>query len=241
MGIYYVSHDGVYHFTGLQTYKISETITLFDDSSTPHVEKDLLHLCYGCYYPEKNWLVWAVPVNTGTTPTANTHLLVFDLTFRSWMPLQTLPVTALSTAFEYLSTAPGKIGPRMLIAGDGSGRILKLFDSTDTDDNGTTISSWVETGWLTLESWEVLRHISLYAKTEGTSITIKVYLDGSETEAGSRTFTRVDNLSNSLFAVDWQNANFQGRAFKLRIEWEKPTTIYGVSLEVHTQRMWGPA
>jgi len=70
IGAYYLNHSDIHlltgiqtrQFTGLQSARITDPIDIWDQAERPHADLDYLHLARGTYWPEKRWLVWAIPL-----------------------------------------------------------------------------------------------------------------------------------------------------------------------------------
>jgi len=70
IGAYYLNHSDIHMltgiqtraFTGLQSARITDPIDTWDQLDRPRVDPDYLHKARGVYYPENNWLMWAVPL-----------------------------------------------------------------------------------------------------------------------------------------------------------------------------------
>jgi hypothetical protein len=244
MGMYYLlgGTGGAVHFTGIQTYDIAPLSSWWDDTAYPHIDMDNLPLTgCGVFWPEKNWILWSVPmITTGSTPqTTNNRVIVYDLTLRAWLPPFNLALASLCTAYQRSTSAPGGLGRQRLIGGTYDGKVVQLLRSDATTDGGTTISSSAKTGWLSFGEPTVqksLQRVWLYGKTSGSSITVKVYLDGEETTA-AHTFT-VTGLSG-ITATDVLGSDelvgakeLRAKFFKFEITTSGTSVIHGLDIMV---------
>ena len=181
-------------------------------------------------------------ITSGTEQTTNNRLIIYDLTLRTWLPPFTISLAALATGYHYNANAPGKLGQMGLYGGDYSGRLLRLFGPDRTTDLGSPISAWAETGWLHFNNPEfrkLIRILTMYGKTEGTDITLKVFVDGATDAYTTYTFDQLNNLSNKLFAQEQKPHNVGGRFFKFRIEFTDVTDVFGFQIGVSVIREWG--
>lgn len=249
MGFYYLNSSGIYHFTGLQLYRISDNVGWFSSDSSTRIEKDYLQDACGVYFPERNWVIFAVPLITTDTPspTTNTHLIVFDLTLKAWLPPFRITeshggITSLCVGYEYNASGIGKLGRQGLYAGTSTGYVLELFNPTATTDAGTAITSFIMTGWLDIEAPELVKNIkrlALYGTTDGDSITVAVYADG---EATVRTgwSTSITDLSSLGANVTFKRGPFgrklSANFYKLLVTMSDETVIYGIDVEVVDRR-----
>ncbi|MEW6350877.1 MAG: hypothetical protein AB1646_17605 [Thermodesulfobacteriota bacterium] len=246
MGLYYLNRFGAWYFAGLKVYHLSEDVTWFDAAADlPRIDLDSLHLAYGVYWPERNWIIWSVPmiVESGqSSQPTNNRLIVYDLRLRTWLPPFTLSLASLATAYHRNSDAPGKTGQIGLYGGDYQGRIIRLFGPQQTTDLGAPISGWVETGWLHFGSPEygkLLRLLTLYGKTSGSHMDVTIYADGDGSSGTTLTYSGLSDLGNRLFAQEQKPDNMQGRFFKFRIEFSDTTEIYGLQIGASVIRQWG--
>ncbi len=244
MGLYYLNQAGAWYFAGLKVYQISQDLSWWAPSADlPRLDLDHLHKACGVYWPERNWVIWSVPmIASGTEQKTNNRLIIYDLTLKTWLPPFTISLAALATGYHYNANAPGKLGQMGLYGGDYSGRVLRLFGPDQTTDLGSPLSAWAETGWLHFNNPEfrkLIRILTMYGKTEGTDITLKVFVDGATDTYTTYTFDRLDNLSNKLFAQEQKPHNVGGRFFKFRIEFTDVTDVFGFQIGVSVIREWG--
>jgi len=233
MGFYFLSHEGAYHFTGLQLYDISEQVPWFLSTTAPCLDHENLHNACGAYLPAHRWVVWAVPMKFGVSAqTTNNCLLIYDLAYRIWYPPVLIPAASLCVARDTISAAPGKAGRERLYVGTYGGKILELFG--ETDDHGIAINPWLETGWINFEMPGIpkrINSVTIYGYTGTTSLTLKLYIDGNESEY--ETLDCSDNLPPGvLFAVDCEKSNIKAYFAKLRLDATGPTDIHAVDFEI---------
>ncbi len=248
MGLYYINRTGAWYFAGIKVYKISEDVSWWDDSnSLPRLDLSHLHKACGVYWPERNWVIWSVPmITTGFNQETNNRLIIYDLTLRTWLPLFTISLASLTTAYHYNENAPGRLGQLGLYGGDYSGRVLRLFGPNDTTDMGMPIKAWAETGWLNFGSpqWhKIIRRLQLYGRTTpGQNITVKIWSDGktdASNPASAIDLASLDGLPDQIFGLEEQNVNIQGRFFKFRFEFSDVTDVFGLQLGANLIREWG--
>jgi hypothetical protein len=246
MGLYYINQAGAWYFAGLKVYQISQDLSWWDPSSdAPRLDLENLHKACGVYWPERNWVIWSVPmIVNGATQPNNNRLIVYDLSLKTWLPPFTVSLAAMGTAYHFNANAPGKLGQMGLYGGDYSGRVLRLFGPGQTTDVGSPVSAWAETGWLHFGSPEfrkLVRIMTLYGKTEGPGVSLKTYVDGQTAPASAFVFDQLQNLSGRLFAQEQKPQNMAGRFFKFRIEFSGATDIFGVQIGASVVREWGGA
>jgi len=244
MGLYYINQAGAWYFAGLKVYQLSQDVSWWDPSSSlPRIDLENLHKACGVYWPGRNWVIWAVPmIAGGTSQSTNNRLIIYDLTLRTWLPPFTIALASIGTAYHYHPHAAGKLGQMGLYGGDYSGRILRLFGPEDTSDQGQPISAWVETGWLHFKAPEfkkLIRILTVYGKTQGSAVTLKVWVDGDTNSCFAYTFDQLDELSGKLFAQEQKPHNVAGRFFKFRIEFTDVTDIFGFQIGASVIREWG--
>ena len=245
MGLYYINAAGAWYFSGTKLYHISQDVSWWNPASDmPRLDLDNLFKACGVYLPEKNQLIWSVPmIVTGTAQTLNNRLIVYDLALKTWLPPFTIAVGAITSAHSHNAAAPGKIGQVTLYGGDYQGRIIRLFAPGQSTDLGQDIEAWVETGWLHFGSPEyikIVRAVSVFGKTPGTPVDIKVFKDG---DMESPIVVQCGDLScpdNRLFRSTQAPVNITGRFFKFRIAFSGPSDIYGLQVGASVVREWGP-
>lgn len=237
MGIYFINHFGAWHFTGLQVYQLSRDVSWWDPSAgTPRLDLNNLFRSYGVYWPERNWIIWAVPMIVGqaTSQATNNRLIIYDLVLQTWLPPFSVSAASLCTAFHHHESAPGKRGEIGLYAGDYAGNVLRLFGPTDLHADG-----WVETGWMAYgapKTVKLLRHLTAYGKG---ALTLKIFTDGNERSAARQIeLSGLSAIGPHLFAVDQDNVNLNARFFKYRIELRGDSDLYGLGLEFAPVRGW---
>jgi len=244
MGLYYINQTGAWYFAGLKVYQLSQDVSWWDPASDlPRLDLDHLHNACGVYWPERNWVIWSVPmIVIGTAQPTNNRLIVYDLTLRSWLPPFTMSLAALGAAYHHNANAPGRVGQMGLYGGDYQGRILRLFGPEDDTDLAPPINGWVETGWLHFEAPEfrkLLRILTMYGKTIGDQIILKVFADGDTSSYLTYTYDKLDNLGDKLFAQEQKPQNAAGRFFKFRMEFSGATDIFGLQVGASVIREWG--
>ncbi len=251
--LFFINRYGAFVSTGLHVDAIwntgrgcnaSELLTWWDGTSLPRLDLENLHVAWGEYWPEKNWVMWTVPmIVSGEGPqTTNNRLIVFDLSLQAWLPPFTLSLSSLAIAAHYSASAPGKMGSLGLYAGDYTGRVLRLFGPNDLNDAGVEITAWVETGWFHFGSPEyrkILRLLSLYGKCQTGPITVSVYSDGEATPRFNVQFHDLSEIGGKVFALEQEAQNIQGRFYKFRISFTGPTDVYGLQLGLSFIREWG--
>jgi hypothetical protein len=253
-GLFFVNRYGAFVSTGLHVDSlwntsrgktISDVLNWWDTTETPRLDLDYLHLTCGEYWPARNWIVWAVPMilSSGSGPQAsNNRLIVYDLTLGAWLPPFTISAASLCTAYHYNPNAPGKLGDLGLYAGDYQGRVIRLFGPGVTSDLGSTISGWVETGWLDFGSPEyrkLLRMLSVYGNTADDAIVVTAFADGDTTASTVAEFHDLSNLASKTFALEQESHNVQGRFFKFRIAFNGASEVFGLQIATSLIRDWG--
>lgn len=252
-GLFFINQYGAFCQSGLATdstygtsrsVTISDTVNWWNSGSTPRLDKNYLHVACGEYWPVRNWVIWAVPMilSGDASQAKNNRLIVFDLSLRAWLPLFDMSLAALTTAYHYNDSAPGKIGAVGLYAGDYQGRVLRIFGPEDETDAGVPINAWLETGWLHLGSPEyrkILRLLSIYGKSSSGPISVSVYCDGEQNPRLTLNFDDLADLGGRPFALEQESNNIQGRFYKFRISFAGPTDIYGLQLGFALVREWG--
>lgn len=257
-GLFYVNRFGAFVVTGLHTDSswntargklLSEDVNWWDEQACPRLDLSRLHLACGLYWPVKNWVIWAVPMiveHGQTEQLTNNRLIVYDLSFHAWLPPFTIGVASLAGAYHCHETAPGKIGEMGLYAGDYQGRVLRLFRPQETRDLGRPIQAWAETGWLHLGNpdWvKVLRRVQLYGQASADAgITLRIWTDSSDERLASPhllTFSKLQGVPVAGFGREEQSLNLTGRFFKFRLDFQGPTRLYGMELDVSLLRQWG--
>jgi len=232
MGFYFLAHEGMFHFTGLQLYDLSISVPWFWNNTAPCLDHENLYKARGVYLPEHQWIVWAVPMKFGVSAqTTNNALIVYDLNFKIWYPPMMIAAVSLCVAKDYVSSAPGKSGRERLYIGTYDGKILEVFG--ETDDESVEIEPYIETGWLSFDlpgMQKRINQITVYGDTGNTPIELSFYIDGNESEC--ETIECSDNLPpNVLFTADLEKANIPCYLVKLKIEAFGPTWIYDIDFE----------
>jgi hypothetical protein len=244
MGLYYINRRGAWHFAGLKVYNLSADVSWFDPSANlPRIDLDYLHNACGVYWPERNWILWAVPmIVSGTRQSSNNRLIVYDLTLGAWLPPFSISLRSMTTAYHYSADAPAKLGRNGLYGGDYSGRIVRLFTPENDLDLGAALNGWIETGWLHFGSPEfrkLIRTMTLYGGTTGSSIDVSVLCDGNEDSPKKLSFSALSGLGEKVFAQEAKPENLSARFFKFRIEFNDVTELFGMQIGASMVREWG--
>jgi|GEM_PF-637754 len=244
MGLYYLNQAGAWYFAGLKVYQISQDVSWWDPAATvPRLDLNNLYKACGIYWPERNWVIWSVPmIVEGDAQTTNNHLIVYDLTLKAWLPPFTISLASLATAYHHNENAPGKLGQMGLYGGTYTGEVVRLFGPDDTTDRGQPIRAYAETGWLHFGSPEyvkLLRILTLYGKTAGGRITVEVFSDGDQSSPIVLNFEDLSMLGSKLFAQEQESNNIAGRFFKFRISFTDVTDVYGLQVGASIVREWG--
>jgi hypothetical protein len=245
-GIYYINYSGAWCFTGTEIYKISESVNWWLlVSENPRIDLDYLQGCVGAHWPERGWIMWAVPMIVGaaTSQATNNYLIVYDLGLGAWMPIFSVSASALSQAIEYKSSHPEKMGALALYAGGYDGIVRRIFEVTSTNDAGTAIACDAETGWLPFNDpaiEKILRVMKIFGTLTTGNLTLGVRCDGEGTTQAENTFTITDlSLSpTKAFVIEFNNRNVHGNMFKFLLSWSGPGSIYGMQIEYGNMRDW---
>jgi len=252
-GLFFLNAYGAFAASGLHVDSLwnsgrgqllSDSVTWWTATENPRLDLDHLHLAWGVYWPAENWIIWAVPMRTGDAleQTSNNRLIVYDLTFGTWLPPFTISLASMTTAYHHNSEAPGKLGPVALYGGDHQGRILRLFDPEQTTDDQQIISAWIETGWLHFGSPEyrkILRFLTLYGSATGDVVKLEAFTDGEESVVHTLQFRGLSDLEGRCFGEDQLPENLAGRFFKFRLSFNDMTAIYGLQIGTSIVREWG--
>lgn len=244
MGLYYINQAGAWYFAGLKVYQLSQDVSWWDPgSAAPRLDLDNLHKACGVYWPERNWVIWSVPMSLdGQSQWTNNTLIIYDLTLRSWLPRFEVALASMGTAYHHIDGAPGKLGQLGLYGGDYQGNIVRLFGPGQTTDFGQPIAAWAETGWLHFGSPEfrkLLRLLTIYGKTAGGEITLKVFTDGDTSTYAEYRYDQLDDMSERLFAQEQKPQNVAARFFKFRVEFTDVTDVFGLQVGLSVIREWG--
>jgi hypothetical protein len=244
-GGYFLNLTGAWCFTGKQIFSLSQTVRWWETSGfLPRIDHDYLHLASGAYWPERGWIVWAVPmiITEGTPQTTNNRLIVYDVENGKWLPPFSIAASTISVANLYSANISGNVGQSALYAGGYDGKMHRLFASDVAEDDSVAITGYVETGWFSFgapHKEKLLRNLFLYGDTKG-SLTLSVYRDGNDTcETGnSWTVSNIDFDSGKTFSVNFKHRNIRARFFKLRMDFSDVTNIYGLQLGLAAEREW---
>lgn len=151
-----------------------------------------------------------------------------------WLPPFTIAAASLCSVYHYNANAPGYIGGAELYAGNYSGQILRLFDPTATDDDGTDIVATFRTGPLDFGAAYIEKRARLQrlvGETTGSG-TVAVYTDGGTTAASTVTFSGLTGLSGQTFASDPKSTNVPGNWHQYELTVTGPADIYGLLVDV---------
>lgn len=244
MGLYYLNQTGAWYFAGLKVYQLNQEVSWWDPGSEPpRIDVQNLQSACGVYWPERNWVMWSVPISLdGESQTSNNRIVIYDLTLRAWLPPFTISLASLATAYHHNPNAPGRLGQLGLYGGDYEGRIVRLFGPADTTDFGQPVQAWAETGRLHFgapEFKKLLRLLTLYGRTAGTGITLKVYADGGTDPTDTYTYDELGVLESRLFAQEQKPQNVSARFFKFRMEFYDTTDLFGLQIGTSVIREWG--
>jgi hypothetical protein len=239
-GWYYLTLMGAYHFTGLQTYSLSDKLSWWDETSTnlPRIDLDNLHIACGIYWPERSWVIWSVPMITQEgqlEQTTNNRLIIYDLTLGAFLPPFTIAAASLCVARHHNASAPDSLGGRGIYFGSLDGKMYRLF--AGDSDNGTAISCSVRTGHLhfSLPDWEKAVHsLRAFGKLTDSPVIIDGYVDGEATvrDGNSVTFSGLTGIGSKAFSQEYTPQNLQGTTFQFVLSWTGPGEIYGLEMKV---------
>jgi hypothetical protein len=240
MGLYYLNQFGAWAFTGLQVYKLSAEVNWWDPTAdNPRIDLEYLWRACGIFWPERSWVIWAVPFITGenVSQTTNNYLIIYDLQLGTWLPPVPYPAASMCLAYHYADDAPAHRGEVGLYAGGYSGGIARIFSPTADRGNGWAVTGWMPHGGPKFQ--KLLRHLTAYGKGD---ITIKIYADGdASTIIKQPDVSELASIGAKLFAVEQENVNMQARFFKYRVDLAGDTDLYGLGLEFASVRGWNKA
>lgn len=251
-GLYYINHEGCWLIAGIGSDNEQGTARYVWGSSAvnwwsenadiiPRLDKQYLYQAIGVYWPERNWVMWSVPmlVTPGqTSQTECNRIIIYDVTLQAWLPPINLRAASLCLAYTHNSNAPGHIGRPILLAGDYDGRIWELFSPDATSDNGAAISGWFETGWLDFGQPLIekrIRPIHVIGETSA-DLTISVYRDGEENPSAEYTVTGLSSLTGKAFGKQFHGGNVTGSFLKYKLQTTAPATIHGIIWTVEPVR-----
>ena len=245
MGLYYINQAGAWYFSGGKLYQINQDVTWWDTCSTPpRLDLESLAIACGAYWPQQNRVVWAAPMTVdGQRQFRNNRLIVYDLTRKRWLAPFTVSVASLTVASaEGSSGGDADHGPALL-AGDYAGRIIRLFGPAATTDGGDVVTAWLQTGWLHLgapHAAKIIRNIGVFGWSAGGLLTVSVAVDGDESHATSLPFDLSRGDDHRFFCSQHAATNITGRFFRLRLDFQGPTEIYGLQIASSVVREWPP-
>ncbi len=239
MGLYYINRSGAWYFAGLKVYRISEGVSWWDDcrSGGYTIDRDSLDSACGLYMPDKNRVVWSVPMNVGGLGSGgrNNRLIIYDLNTKSWMGPYTMSLSA-------LTAVSGRVGPTMLIGADYSGRVLRLFDPLSSDDSGEPVKAEAQTQWLNFGAPHMekrLRSVTLIGQSLSAPVHIDIFTDGMGVSSASLEFQGLLTTGNGSFKRQRLSLDVAGRFFRFSFKFQAPTVIHGLHAGFSTIREWG--
>ena len=182
---------------------------------------------------------WAVTATPGTPQAFCNRLIVFDLVSSTWLPPFTISASSLATVCMFANEELTGMGQDNIYAGDNYGRIRRLF--TTTQDAGSDIACWFETGWISLDAPEqqkLLRGAMLFGEASASSVGLTVYKDGlySTTDPNTITVRNINVSSERLFEAIFKQPNLVGRFYKIRVDFTGVARIYGLQLTINDER-----
>jgi hypothetical protein len=215
---------------------LSDSVRWWNPGSVPRIHIPALYRAAGVYWPERNCIIWTVPMITqeGIEQLTCNRLIIYDLSLHCWYPPWTITAASLCTAYHHNENAPGKLGALGLYAGNYNGQVLRLMDGST--DLGEAIAAWMETGWLDLNSSEAEKQIGrmrLYGLSS-TNVTVKVKVDGeSDVRPGySKTIPRLTGLTGKFLGPDKDvKKYFSGNFYKIGLDFAGETDLYGIEIE----------
>jgi len=242
-GGYFLNLGGAWCFTGEKIFSLSQTVRWWETSGfLPRIDHDYLHLACGAYWPERGWIVWAVPMITteGVSQTTNNRLIIYDIETGKWLPPFTIAASSISNVNLYSANISGNVGQNALYAGGYDGKIHRLFSSDVVEDDDVAIEGFLETGWFSFgepQTEKLLRHLYLYGDTKGT-MTLTVYRDGNDVADTGNVFTisQLDFDVAKMFSISFKHRNIKARFFKLRLDFTDVTNIYGIQMVLAPER-----
>ena len=240
-GIYFINSTGAWVFTGSQIYGLSEFSSWWDrDTSVyPRLDLDYLPRSHGAYLPERNWVLWNVPMITSSNLTGVqgqcNYIIVYDISLGVWLTPFDMPISSMAVILN-------DYGTHSLIGGTPSGQIVRLFE--DDGDMGNEVNAWAETGWLSFGPMyleQQIHSLRVYGKTGTQGLTVRVYRDGVESVPNSNYILTVNDIPSIIghsFDISHDKTNLRGRIFKFRFEFSGDSCINGIELAVPAVREW---
>ncbi len=243
MGLYYINQRGAWHFAGLKVYRISEQVSWWDITSSG-LRIDIRNLSSACgvYWAARNWVMWAVPMITGSqTRVTNNRLIVYDLNLGAWLP----PFTVNASSLAAVSThgPDGNAGGVALLAGDHDGKISELFVQDSFADGSEVVRGWAETPWMSFGSPNVeksLRVLTAYGKIAAPeSLQVEIFTDGVRERPRVIEFRRLASSGADGFGLEQKSLDVHGRFFKFRVKLVGNSRLYGLQASITGIREWG--
>lgn len=245
-GVYFINQSGAWNLTGGDSgrvVRVSQNVNWWDeDADNPRLDMAYLYKSCGCYWPERNWVLWSVPMITGggTSQATLNRIIALDINSGAWMPPITIATSALCPVFTRNTSAPGKVGTWALYGANYTGELIRLFGPSQTTDDGTAITCWVETGWLNFGApgtEKLIRNVFTWGRTTGTVVRLRVYVDGSDYPVNYSS-TDLSDVTGAEFTQQFAHRNIQGTHFKFRIELIGVSEVYGLQLLAEAVREW---
>ncbi len=248
-GLYFINRYGAFVQTGLHVDSlsnssrggyVSDDVNWWSPDAVPRLDTDNIGAAVGEYWPKRNWVLWAAPMILPGTDrqTQNNRVIIFDLSLRCWLPPFSISAASLCLAYSHHEASPGKLGDSILLAGDYSGKILRLFDPQADSDSGALINGFAETGWLAFgapDLTKLLRSITVHGKASGP-VSVELFTDGRLDNPLIIIFDCLTDDSDGLFGAKRESLNLMGRFFKIRLTTHGPASIYGLQLETASVR-----
>ena len=243
MGLYYINQRGAWHFAGLKVYRISDQVSWWDTASNG-VRIDVRNLGSACgvYWATRNWVIWAVPMITGSQNIGgNNRLIIYDLNLGAWLPPFTVSASSLAAVSTCESAGAG--GGVMLLAGDYHGTISELFTRDSYADGPALVRGWAETPWLSLGSPNIeksLRVLTACGKIAAPErLRVEVFTDGVKDRPCVVEFNRLGSADADGFGLEQKSLDAHGRFFKFRIKLKGNSRLYGLQASILGIREWG--
>lgn len=220
-------------------------MTSYSGVHTLHADTDATWLVFTAGYTAETTTRLARYSVSGATQTTNNRLIIYDLSMGGWLPPFTIAAASLCTVYEYNANAPGKLGALRLFAGNYAGQILDLFDVSATTDNGTAISAFIDTQWMThadpehTPEWmKELREMWLFG-TVDNNFYIDVQKDGGTTSLSTLTETALTDPTLYSFVKSFQHVDggtIKANLFKYRFSFSGPADVQAVKVGIGYER-----
>ncbi len=243
MGLYYINQRGAWHFAGLKVYRISDQVSWWDMASNG-VKIDVRNLGSACgvYWASRNWVIWAVPMITGSENIgANNRLIIYDLNLGAWLPPFAVSASSLATVSTH--SPAGAAGGVTLLAGNYHGGVSELFTHDSYADGTEVVRGWAETPWLHFgapnveKSLRVLTAIGWIDSQE--RLRVEIFTDGVLERPCVVEFNRLAGSGADGFGLEQKSLDAHGRFFKFRIKLNGNSRLYGLQASILGIREWG--